>query len=135
VGENRIAIAREIFGAVERRDVDGVIAHLDENVRWRPTAFLTGQSSYSGIGGVKQWLRDLGSLEESGSQVLTFTNEYEELPDGRVLVLGHGKILRDTGVIEQELGWIFEFEDDKVVTMDNYLTREQAREAAGVDAD
>jgi ketosteroid isomerase-like protein len=122
---------QEAFAAVSSMDEERLLAVLDPDVRWRPTAFLTGEGEYRGHEGVRRWLSGLRELKEGGTDVLTFTSEFDDLGDGRVLVLGDGKLRRDAGPIRQELGWIWRIgEDGRIVEMTNYLTRAEAQRVA-----
>ena len=127
-------VVRAAFRAMDERKEETLLPHLDPEVDWRPTPFLTGIGSYRGHDGVRQWLADLAELEEGGSHVVTEPGEFRDLGDGRVLVLGKGQVVRGLGTLARDLGWIWEIDDGRVVRMRNYLSHEEAEEAASEES-
>ena len=80
-------------------------------------------------------MEDVGAVGERGVAMLTFPGDVRVLDDGRVLVLGSGRLEREVSPIDQELGWIWELRDGKVERMTNYLSHAEARKAAGLPAE
>lgn len=129
--DDNVRIIRRIFSAVDSGDFEALAPYLAPDVQWRPTGFLTAKQFYGGVEGVREWLADLAKLTAAGNTIRTFPEDYRAMGD-RVLVLGRGRLERAVSPIEQELAWIWEFKDGKVVAMTNYLSHAEALEAAGV---
>ena len=110
-----------------------MLERVQPDVVWHPTGFLTGTRDYEGAEGVRQWMEDLGEIASRDVAVLTFPSEYQLLDDGRVLVLGSGRLEREVSPVVQGLGWIWELRAAKVTRMTNYLSHAQAREDAGLE--
>lgn len=132
MSQENVEVVRQIMAAFRVGDEDGVLRHLDPEVDWRPTGFLTGERIFHGPEEVREWLRDVAALSQRGTLVRTFDTTYRDLGDS-VLVLGSGKLERPTGTIHQELGWIWELEDGAVLSMTNYLGHREAVCAAGLE--
>ena len=128
--DRNLAVVREVFAAVERGDVEALVERVQPDVHWHPTGFLTATRDYEGAEGVRRWMEDLSDIGERGISIFTFPGEFQVLDDGRILVLGSGRVEREVSPIDQELGWIWELRDGKVARMTNYLSHADARSAA-----
>ena len=133
--DRNVTTVRAVFRAAGEGDEAGMLRHLDPEIEWRPTGFLTGKRAYRGHDGIRQWIADLEEVAGRGDTILTFPLEYRALDDDRVLVLGRGRLERKVSPIDQELGWVWELRDGKVIRMTNYLSHAEARQAAGVGAE
>jgi ketosteroid isomerase-like protein len=127
-------VARRAWDAFNRKDFETVLDTLHPDVEWRPAQGPGGMEGqvYRGRDAYRDWLyRDLPEVWED------FHAEEVEIVDAgddRVVVSGYVVgIGRGSGaeirVPFSQLGW---FHDDKAIRIDGFLSREGAREAAGL---
>jgi ketosteroid isomerase-like protein len=128
---DNVEVVKRAFAAFDRGDSDEFLSLLADDVDWRVSAYLTGEGDKQGKEAVRQWLRHVSSLAAYGERVQIVPDSYRELDDRRVLVLGSGRIEREEDTLEEEVGWIWEIEDGKVVRMTDFLSHAEAIEAAG----
>jgi ketosteroid isomerase-like protein len=128
-------IARRGWEAFNRRDFEAVLGLVDTDMEWRPAQGPGGVEgrTYRGLEAYREWLyKDLPEVwEEFHAEDLEFT----DLGDGRVITSGYltGKGRGSGAEIRvpfSQLGWV---RDGKAVRIHAYLSREGAREAAGLN--
>jgi ketosteroid isomerase-like protein len=121
------------FEAYQRRDIDAVLATLDPEVEWHPLlpVLLGGEATaYRGHAGVRELVRELDDA------FVEFQAELSDIRDlgERVLAIGHlrgrGK---ESGVpTESDVVWLLDLKDGKGLRIREYLTPNEALEAAGL---
>ena len=117
-----------------RRDLGAFLALVDDDVEWEIGAFLTGRASYRGKDELREWWNEVMALSETQHEELVPTFERdEELADGRLLRLGHIRILRQKGMLESEFGVIYAFRGDRVASVRNFMSHEEALREAGLE--
>ena len=118
-----------------RRDPEAMIDRWDPDCEWHPfiTAEVEGAKGYRGREGVRQWFRD---TDEIFSEVAWHIEEFQQLGDDRVLVLGQLEARgRASGVeVNSPIGQLFEMRDDRIVRGWAYPSHEEAKAAAGIGA-
>jgi ketosteroid isomerase-like protein len=107
-----------IFDAFNRRDIEAVLGHLDENAEMVPLRAGVEDVSYRGHGGAREWFADIEDNWEGMSIALD-----EVLTVGDRLVV-FGK-LRAEGKIsgaktESGVAWIVGFRGDRVSLLRSY---------------
>jgi ketosteroid isomerase-like protein len=130
MASENVEIVRRAFACFDRRDIDGFLGFLDEDVDWRVSGYLTGDRNLHGKEAVHRWLIRVASLQASGEEVRLFQDEYRDLDERTVLVLGSGRIERKQNPLEEQLGWIWRIEGGKVVLMEDFLSQKEALDAA-----
>jgi ketosteroid isomerase-like protein len=130
MGSENIEIVRRVFAAFDEGDFDEFLRLLDGEVDWRVSGYLTGDRNLRGKEEVRRWLLKVASLEAAGEDVRIRQDEFRDLDQNTVLVLGSGTITRDEGQIAEQLGWIYRVEGGKVAFMQDFLSREDALAAA-----
>ena len=128
-GENA-EVVRRVFAAFDAGDIEGFVALLEEDVDWAVSGYLTGDRHLRGAEAVREWLHKVAALGAAGETIRIEQDTYRELGEETVLVLGRGRIERDEGPLEEDLGWIYRVRDGKVAYMKDYLSREEAEQAA-----
>jgi ketosteroid isomerase-like protein len=127
-------IARRGWEAFNRRDFDTVLDLMHPDVEWRPAQGPGGVEGqvYRGRDEYRQWLyHDLPEIwEDFHAEEL----EFEDAGEGRVIasgyVVGTGRGSgAEVRVPFSQLAW---FRDGKVARIDGFMSREGAREAAGL---
>jgi|GraSoiStandDraft_5_1057265.scaffolds.fasta_scaffold182074_2 ketosteroid isomerase-like protein len=96
-----------------------------------PALALVGRESvYRGRGGLRKWLDELG---ESDTRVRSFDDEYVEVEDGRVVVLGRVVVehpgQRGFGSVA---GWVYAFSGGLIARVEVYPHPGLALEAVGL---
>jgi len=85
---------------------------------------------FRGHEGARQWLAGLDENFETWEILMDECREQGNV----VLVLGGVRAKgRGSGIeLEQEIGWVYEFRDDKMIRLHTYYDREQAIAASGL---
>ena len=131
MASKNVETVKRVFWAFDRGDHDEFLRHLDDDVDWRVSGYLTGEGNLRGKDAVRKWLRDIALLAQTERvEIIQDQDTYRDLDDRTVLVLGSGRITREQGVLEEEVGWIWRFEGDRVVFMADYLSHAEALAAA-----
>jgi ketosteroid isomerase-like protein len=128
VPEPNVDVVRRMFAAFAERDLDAMLATMDEEVEFLPvTANLTtGGVPYRGHEGIARYLEDLkgvwpelrihpGEMRDLGDVVLTL---------GRVRARGGGMIL------DRPTGWVFKMRDGRILRARVYGSQDEAIDAA-----
>jgi ketosteroid isomerase-like protein len=130
VSEANVELARRAFDAFAARDVEAVVAVMDENVEFLPvTANLTtGGVPYRGHEGMARYLEDVGRVWD---ELRVYPSEFRDLGE-TVVALGriHG---RGGGmIIDRPTGWVWRCRDGKIVFGRVYASQEEALREAGL---
>ena len=131
MSKENVEIVRRGFAALNRGDVEGVVADMHPDVEWYPTSDFLDIGPFRGHDGV----RDLMSLVFSVFD--GYCLQPEELIDAGdaviapVLQTGRGK---ESGV-EANVRYIlvFKLREGKAVRVESYYERREALEAAGLE--
>jgi len=117
--------------ALDRRDVDGVIAVSDPDVEFTPLLIqLEGGSPYRGHDGVRSWFADLfGAFPDYRATV----DDVKDLGTWTVAsVRARVRIPGSDDFTEQRFWHATEWRRGKCIWWRNYLTEAEALEAAGL---
>ena len=125
-----LAVAHEVIDAVERRDLETLIALTHPHVEWR-SAFVAGTGGvYRGHAGMREYVRDMKDAwdivrldvdhEIGVGDVVVFV--------GRIHYRGKGSGVED----ETESGYVLQFENEKVVAFRPFRDPEAALAAVGL---
>jgi ketosteroid isomerase-like protein len=118
-----------------QRDPEAGLELWHPDCEWHPyfSAEVEGSSGYRGHDGMRQWFRD---TDEMFSSVNWEVDKVRDLGDDRVLALGRLRATgRQSGVeVNSPIGQLFEFRDGRVLRGWAYLSHEEARLAAGLEA-
>jgi ketosteroid isomerase-like protein len=131
VSEENVAIARKVFDAGNRRDIEAMLAYTDPEVELQ-SAIIGGAegNTYRGHQGTRDW------VAEGESAFVEFRVEPEEFRDlgDDVLVIGHIHARgRESGVeIESAGAWLLTFRGGRIVRSRGYLNPQEALQAAGL---
>jgi ketosteroid isomerase-like protein len=132
VSQENVETFKRGSDAVERRDIEALLAELDPGVEWHPAiAALLGEATmYRGHEGVREWLRD---QDEAFAESRIDYSEIRDLGE-RVVAIGQLRVRgrESRAEIESPVGWMVEFKNGKVIQAKAYLDPKQALEAAGL---
>ncbi len=124
-------VLRRMFAAFAERDLEGMLATMDEDVEFLPvTANLTtGGVPYRGHEGIARYMEDVAGV---WPQLRIYPDDIRDLGDslvvvGRVLARGGGMIL------DRPTGWVFNMRDGRIVRARVYGTPGEALEATARD--
>jgi ketosteroid isomerase-like protein len=111
-------IVRRAAEAYERRDVDEVLESLDPDVELFPARAVLEGEPYRGHAGFKRFLADMA---EDWAEFRAHAEEYRDLGDGRVLVLGRFTARGRSGVeMDAPAAWTCEVQGGKIVRLRFY---------------
>jgi ketosteroid isomerase-like protein len=127
---DKSAIVRAAAEAAANRDVDALIALCHPEIEWTPfMADLEGKT-YCGHAGIHRLMEDVyGYLGPfSGS-----FEEFEEQPDGRVLVIGrfHGEGPASGVPVDRRFAQVWTMKDGRAVRVRTYPDASAARAELG----
>ena len=127
--------AEALYDAYMAQDLDAMLELLDDDVEWEVGAFITGQPSYRGKEGIRAWWGQTKQISESANETVvpTFSRD-EELDDGRLLRLGHVKVLRPQDPIESEFGVLYSFRGKKISRLEIHMSHEATLREAGLES-
>jgi ketosteroid isomerase-like protein len=131
MSQENVQLVRRTLGAYLRGDLKQVLSYVDADAELH-SAIIGGAEgrNYRGHDGFRAWYAETyETFEEVGIDV----NEYRDLGD-RVLVLGHMRARgRESGAeVDSPTGWLYVFNDGKVVKVWGFLDHGKALEAAGL---
>jgi ketosteroid isomerase-like protein len=129
-----VELAKSSFDAFNRGDAETYVNSFSEDVEWEMSAFVTGRGDYSGRQGVREFLAEIERLaEEQDERLKIDLTDFEELPDGRVIAFGVGRIERASDPLEFEAAAVWTIEDGEIVRLEGHTSHEDARKAAGLE--
>jgi ketosteroid isomerase-like protein len=127
-------IARRGWEALNRQDLDAVLATIHPDVEWRPAQGPGGMEGnvYRGREAYERWLRE--ELPEVWEEFRGENLDFRELPGGRVLLLGYirGRGRASGAEVRAPFGQLARFRDGSVVEIHGFLDHASALEAAGL---
>jgi ketosteroid isomerase-like protein len=129
VSEGRHQLIRDAFATWNsgERDFNPGTTHPDFVLHSALTS-----ADFRGPEGFRRWTAEIDEQFERWSVTI---ETLQDVPDGRVLAFGMIRFVgRNSGIeSEQEAGWIFRFEGDRVIEMWNFADRRAAKREAGVE--
>jgi ketosteroid isomerase-like protein len=129
-------LVREVIGALNRGDVDGMLARLDPDFEWTPLEDSPIAGTHRGHARVRRYVEDWLSTFDG---LRLETEELTELDD-RVLVVVRGRARgRASGLeLDNRFCQLWMLRGGTAVSMEEYATREQAlaaQRAANAEAE
>jgi ketosteroid isomerase-like protein len=125
MSQQDIETIRAGLAALNRRDVEGMLATLRPDVELVPVRAVLEGSVYRGHEGLRRWLADMG---EDWEDFRIDSHEVRDLDERRVLVVGHfharGRSSRVT--LDQPAAWVCEMDGGKVACMRFYADADAA---------
>lgn len=113
MGEATLDLVKKAFRAFAERDVEELarLSHPEIEV-YAVTGLVAGAGQpYRGVDGLSQYMSDVESVWD---EISLTPQQFNELPDGRVLVLGRVQVIRDRARVDTPNAWLWEFEGERV---------------------
>jgi ketosteroid isomerase-like protein len=130
MSEENVEALREMFEAVNRRDVPGILRFMDPEVRFEPQIAALEGSYVGGHDGVRRFFADNA---EDFDTFEVHCPDMRHLGD-QVLAFGRARGLAKVSGIETEaqLAIVVMFRDGLITHFKHYRDKEEALEAAGL---
>jgi ketosteroid isomerase-like protein len=108
-----IDVVRAVFAAFGERDVDGVLAHADAEIEFRPlTSDYAGRTdAYRGHEGIRQYFRDVATVWDD---IRLTPTDFRQVGD-TVLVTGKVSARSPARLVAGSTGWVWRMRAGKVV--------------------
>jgi hypothetical protein len=130
VSDQREQLVRDIFGRWNAGERELDPEEIDPGVA--VFSVMTGDT-YRHLEGVRQWMAEIDEQFEDWDLTV---GEVRSVSDERLLVLGEIHFRgRSSGVeFDQAMGWLVDFDGDRVSALHNIVGHDAAIEAAGLTA-
>jgi ketosteroid isomerase-like protein len=126
-----VELVRRGFRLFDDARFDDWVAMFTDDAEIPALALVGSEQVYRGTEGLRRWLAE---LRATGTHVRSFDDEYHEVGDGRVVVLGRVVVEsaaeRGFGSVA---GWVYALRGDKVARVDVYPHPNLALEAVGLE--
>jgi ketosteroid isomerase-like protein len=130
VSADREALLREAFSRIGRRDLDGFLEIVCQDVEWTEQMLPGDMKVYRGHDGVRQWFADVTEVFTWGTLELV---ALEESGDDAVSEVALTTAGQSSGVeVRQTVFHAIRFREGRIATITAFLDREEARRAAGL---
>lgn len=132
MAQENVEILSESWDLWVHGDAEGMFERFDPEIVWDLTHFREWPDrTYRGIEGVRRFLREWLEVWDAYEVGI---DETVAAPDGRVVVLAwqRGKGRHSGLPMEMEWAQIVTVRDGKVMRVENYASRDEALEAAGL---
>jgi steroid delta-isomerase-like uncharacterized protein len=132
MSQETVELARRIFDAFSRRDVDAFVALLGPDVVWEENPELPGlRDVYRGRAEVREWMAAvLEVFENQKVEVVELTDLSDDRVFAETVLTARGQ---GSGVpVELRFWTVAWFAEGKVTRRQVFWTRDQALEAAGL---
>ena len=129
MSRENVELVHKAFDAFNRRDVDGLLKHLDAGIEWIPFRSALEGTTYRGHEGVRQ---NLVETFEDWECVRMDPYEVREVGD-QLVVLGRiAAKVKDGPSAEVRVAWLVRLRGDKAIRFEVCLDQQQALEAVGL---
>jgi ketosteroid isomerase-like protein len=128
---DHIAVAKRLYDARNRGDVEAVLAECDRDVEWHPHLATLGGTPICGYTGVREYM---ASLKQDWESFQHQPEEFFDLGDKVVAFLRTFARGKSSGVdVDVRVGHVLTFRNGKVLRFVSYLDRGEALRAAEED--
>ena len=127
-----VELAMRVIDAFNRRDVDGIFECVNPDLEWFPAMPVTfGGGALRGREGIESYVREISDTWEEYRVV---GQDSRDLGD-EVLVLSRveGRGAGSGGLVDTEMGQVYDFRDGKISRVRTYLNHGEALAAVGLE--
>jgi uncharacterized protein len=123
-----VEVVRRVIDAFNRRDVDAIFDCVHQDVEWFPAMPVTFGGALQGREGIESYVRE---VTDTWDEYRVVAQDFRDLGDEQVLVLGRveGRGAGSGGLVDAEMGQIFDFRYGKISRVRTYLDHVEALEA------
>jgi ketosteroid isomerase-like protein len=127
---SNVDVVYELVDAINRADLEAILAVYDPNVDFRPLRAPI-QGAYAGHAGIREWWAD---TQESFGDFRLEQEELRDIDDERVLAAGKLHVRGKGSGVEATVpsASLIVFRGGLIVALKDYGDREKALEAAGL---
>jgi uncharacterized protein len=132
MSQQNVEIAKRVIAAFNRRDVDAIFECVNSDIEWFPAMPVTfGGGALRGREGIESYIREVSDTWEEYRVV---AQDFRDLGDDQVLVLSRveGRGAGSGGLVDAEMGQIFDFRAGKISRVRTYLDHGEALKAVGL---
>jgi ketosteroid isomerase-like protein len=132
MSQANVEIATRVIDAFNRRDVDGIFECVNPDVEWFPAMSVTFGGGLRGREGIESYVREVSDTWEEYRVV---GQDFRDLGEDRVLVLSRveGRGAGSGGLVDTEMGQVYDFRDGRIAQVRTYLDHGQALKAVGLE--
>lgn len=128
---DHIAVAKRMYAARNRGDIESVLAECDPDVEWQPHLATLGGKPILGRAGVREYL---ASLDQDWESFHHEPEEFFDLGDKVVAFLRTTARGKSSGIdVDMRVAHVLTFRTGKVLRFVTYLDRGEALRAASED--
>lgn len=125
MGDN-VELVRQLWSAFERGGMEAVLEIADDDVEWSP--YGAGGVVYRGHDGLRAYMEERRERGEEADARL-----YSAFAKGDFVVArGEVRIRGEHGLVTMQPGWLYEFDEGRLVRFRGFPTQEAAMRAAGL---
>jgi ketosteroid isomerase-like protein len=125
----RVELVRAIIDALNRGDVDAMLARMHPDFEWRPLEASPVARVYRGHEQVRSYVEDwLGTFERLRISLVEAAEVSEHVV---AVVSGHGRGRGSGLALDSRFCQVWTVRDDQAVAMEEHATREQGMAALG----
>ena len=112
----------EFAAAFNRRDLDGMLALVTDDVELVPIRAAVEDTVYRGTEGIVQWMHD---LEESWSELRIEFERIEQPAPDRQIVYGRvvGRGVESSAPVEMRVRWLGQLRDGRLARIETVVER------------
>ena len=131
MSQENVEIVKRVIDAFNRRDIDAIFECVNQDVEWFPAMPVTFGGGLRGREGIESYVREVSDTWEEYRVV---GQDFRDLGEDRVLVLSRveGRGAGSGGLVDTEMGQMFDFRDGKIARVRTYLDHGEALRAAGL---
>jgi ketosteroid isomerase-like protein len=130
VPAGNIELARQAIDAMNRRDVDWLIAHAAPDLELHARGVANEPVKYTGVAGIRENLHDVGEIWESIEHV---PEDVREVGDRVIAIVRRRLRGRGSGVeVEDRIGIVWELRDGLAVRIWSYRDPDEALASVGL---
>jgi len=128
---DNVAVAKRMYDARNRGDIEGVLAECDPDVEWHPHLATLGGKPIFGHAGIREYM---ASLKQAWGSFHHEPEEFFDLGDKVVAFLHTFARGKSSGIdVDVGVGHVLTFRNGKVLRFVTYLDRSEALKAARED--
>jgi ketosteroid isomerase-like protein len=131
MSQENVEAAKRVIDAFNRRDLDAIFECVNPDVEWFPAMQVTFGGGLRGREGIESYVREVSDTWEEYRVV---GQDFRDLAEDRVLVLSRieGRGAGSGGLVDAEMGQVYDFRDGKIARVRTYLDHSNALKAVGL---